>query len=690
MKIFSPRGSSLAALLFVTASAISHGASLASSLSIFDAFAVDVVVEEASSIVTTTSPQWWLNSGGYFRSSGGVAATNLGSLPAADRWRLAYAVANPLDTDGGYRPQNLFRLLTVGRFIELEQSVRFRIVATNLSSSPNRDGYSGILLFSRYVDADNLYYAGLRHDGTAVIKRKRYGSYTTLASGSVYPGSYDRLARPNLLPQNRWIGLRTVTKTESDGSVTVRLEAEDESLGAGWVPLLEAHDTASSRITAAGSAGIRSDFMDVELDDYLAAEPGTFPASWADEFDPAAALEEANAADASADPNWWVSSGGRLLRDGLGHTLQGVLPIGDRWRLAYAASNPIDTEVGTRPQNVFRMLSRRRWENVSTQVELDIRATNVTDSPNRAAYSGVSLFARFLDENNLYVATLRHDGGAVIKRKRSGAYATLAYRSLYPGVYDRFARPNLLPQGRPIGMRFAAETVDATVALRLEVNDPALGAGWTPVLQASDTSSAAILAAGTVGIRSDFMDADFDHFVVDSGDAGVDATPTATPTATKTPTPAPTVAPTTVPTAPPPTQTPTRTMTPVPTATSTPTRTTTPPPTSTPTRTVTPLPTATRTPTLAPTATPLLCNAALSPTSKTFSWLGGQSTITVDVAAGCAWSVTGKPLWVTIVSGASGVGKGTVTYKVGQSARISRSGTIGVANRSFKVLQSKR
>jgi hypothetical protein len=258
----------VALVWFARSSALAAG-------SFLDPFLSGASVEETGSPSTSGSADWWVNSGAYLLRNGSTGSTNLGSLPSTDRWRTAYASANPLDTENGYKPQNIFRLVTRATWSELDQSVRFRILATNLTETPNRDGYSGILFFQRYLDGDNLYYAGLRQDGLAVIKRKRSGAYTTLAQTRVYPGTYQRTSNPNLLPQGKWVGMRAVTTTEADGAVTIRLEVEDPTLGSGWTPVLEARDTASSRILAAGSAGIRTDYMDVEFDDYSASAPAS-------------------------------------------------------------------------------------------------------------------------------------------------------------------------------------------------------------------------------------------------------------------------------------------------------------------------------------------------------------------------------------------------------------------------------
>ncbi|MGH7822692.1 MAG: hypothetical protein ACREQ9_23285, partial [Candidatus Binatia bacterium] len=465
-----------------------------------EGFDVAGTLEESGSASTSSSASWWLNSGGYFHQQNGVGTTVQGTLPSDDRWRLAYASANPRDTENGYRPQNLFRLITRGRWQDFDQQVYFRIQRTNLTDTPERDGWSGILLFVHYKDGDDLYYAGLRMDGAAVIKKKRAGSYTTLAQRKIYPGTYNRWSNPNLLPQGNWVGLRTVTTTGANGSVKIRLDVDDPTLGPGWTSVLEIEDTGSAAsgaaITGDGFAGIRTDYMDVHFDGYSAGAGGTDSSgvsvspAFFDAFDVTATIEEVPSATQSSSASWWVSSGGRFLSQlGLGMTLQGQLPSTDPWRTAYASSNPLDTANGYLPQNVFRVVTRDQWEDLAQEVFFRIERTNLTDSPNRDAWNGVQLFHRYLDDDNLYVLGVRADGGVAIKKKRGGVYTTLGYRKLYPGTYDRWAKPNLLPQATWIGLRGVSTTTSrGSVILHVDVSDPSRGAGWTPVLEAEDTA----------------------------------------------------------------------------------------------------------------------------------------------------------------------------------------------------------
>lgn len=236
-------------------------------------FKVDGVLQERGSMGESSSPYFWLNSGGKLILKNGVGGTVQGRLPATDYWRVLYGKTNSLDTDNGYLPQNLFRLVTKSKWGNFEQSVRFKIENTNLTATPNRAGYSGILMMSRYQDGYNLYYAGIRQDGTAVIKKKYRGVYYTLASGPAFKSStpYNKTTNPNLIPEQKWMALKTITSTASDGSVVVKLMIDRNDTG-NWELLLTTTDkpgvNGSGVVTGPAYAGIRTDYMDVTFDDY--------------------------------------------------------------------------------------------------------------------------------------------------------------------------------------------------------------------------------------------------------------------------------------------------------------------------------------------------------------------------------------------------------------------------------------
>jgi len=237
----------------------------------YDPFGTNGTLYETAAIDDSRSPYWWLNSGAKMIINDGVATTVEGALDSGDPWFRSYAKDNPTDTDGGRHPQNIFRLVTKDSWLDYIQEAYFKIDALNLSSSPNRNESNGLLLFNRYQDGDNLYYAGIRVDGAAVIKKKIHGIYYQMAYHSVFPGKYDRAKAPNLLPTNTWIGLRTIVYNDTSGGATVKLYIDIGKTG-NWTLAASASDDGSgiggAPIMASGHAGIRTDFMDVEFDDF--------------------------------------------------------------------------------------------------------------------------------------------------------------------------------------------------------------------------------------------------------------------------------------------------------------------------------------------------------------------------------------------------------------------------------------
>jgi hypothetical protein len=221
------------------------------------------------------SSNWWLSSGGLFYSKSGIGQTIHGALAQGSKWQAAYQKSNPIDTDNGTHPQNIFRLVARAKYAQVTQVAYFRIDADNLSQSPNRNQSNGLFFFNRYQDADNLYYTGIRVDGFAVIKKKYHGTYYTMAEKQILPGTYNHDSQPDLLPHNTWIGMRSQVTTSSNGTVVINLWSDLGQSG-NWQLVDTATDNGSSYggpvISQAGYGGIRTDFMDVSFKQYSLAQ----------------------------------------------------------------------------------------------------------------------------------------------------------------------------------------------------------------------------------------------------------------------------------------------------------------------------------------------------------------------------------------------------------------------------------
>jgi len=231
------------------------------------------IIEEVDKMKNSENSDWWLNSGGILRIKEKEFSTNIGKIEKASYWRKLYAKNNPTDTDDGYYPQNLFRLVTKGKWKNFSQSVYFKIENINLSESKNRNESNGVFLFNRYQDGDNLYYTGVRVDGDVVIKKKIDGKYYTMAEKKLFEGDakYNREENPSLIPEKQWIGIKSELSTDSFGRVDIKLFVDKDGDG-NWELALEKIDAGDKYggkpIKNSGYAGIRTDFMDVAFRDY--------------------------------------------------------------------------------------------------------------------------------------------------------------------------------------------------------------------------------------------------------------------------------------------------------------------------------------------------------------------------------------------------------------------------------------
>ncbi len=243
-------------------------------------FNTDGNLQEASSLLTSSSKYWWVNSGGYMKIENGKGSTIKDSLKSIDPWRVVYSLSNPKDTDSGYHPQNIFRLISEKKWLNARHEVYFVARKDNLSTSSNRNQSNGLLLFNRYKDSDNLYYTGVRVDGSAIIKKKKNGIYYTLAEiQGIYPGNYDKNSSPNLIPKNKWVGLRSETMNIAGGAVEIRLYVDKEWKGE-WELVAKTIDDGKkyggSAFTSEGYTGIRTDFMDVEFENFRSKDIDSF------------------------------------------------------------------------------------------------------------------------------------------------------------------------------------------------------------------------------------------------------------------------------------------------------------------------------------------------------------------------------------------------------------------------------
>jgi hypothetical protein len=81
------------------------------------------------------------------------------------------------------------------------------------------------------------------------------------------------------------------------------------------------------------------------------------------------------------------------------------------------------------------------------------------------------------------------------------------------------------------------------------------------------------------------------------------------------------------------------------------------------------------------------CTVALAPSSHQASAAGGAATVAVTADSSCAWTTTSDVSWLTVTSGGSGTGNGTVSYSVASNSGPVRTGSLTIGGRSFIVTQ---
>ena len=82
------------------------------------------------------------------------------------------------------------------------------------------------------------------------------------------------------------------------------------------------------------------------------------------------------------------------------------------------------------------------------------------------------------------------------------------------------------------------------------------------------------------------------------------------------------------------------------------------------------------------------CKYAVTPNNiKVGSSSGATGTLSVTAGSSCSWTAASSEPWITITSGASGKGTGTVGYSVAANTDVAREGTITAAEQTVPVTQ---
>ncbi|HEX3251486.1 MAG TPA: PQQ-binding-like beta-propeller repeat protein [Pyrinomonadaceae bacterium] len=81
------------------------------------------------------------------------------------------------------------------------------------------------------------------------------------------------------------------------------------------------------------------------------------------------------------------------------------------------------------------------------------------------------------------------------------------------------------------------------------------------------------------------------------------------------------------------------------------------------------------------------CVTSLAPTSQTFTGAGGNGSFNVTAPGGCNWTAVSGDSFITITSGSSGTGNGTVSFSVGSNNGPPRGASIIVGAQIFTITQ---
>jgi hypothetical protein len=193
---------------------------------------------------SVTSPDWETNSGSLFVRAG-AAWTGVPDDRAPDA-----------ESASGTNSA-VFRLTsTRGDFADVAVAFDLRVDARSTTPSTPPVDWDGVHVFLRYQDEESLYYASIdRRDGATAIKKKVPG-------GPSNGGTYHDLATGrHSAPIGQWQRVRATVGNQPDGSVVIRLFADDV-LVASAVD----HGAGGPPIRRHGKIGLRGDNTEFDVD----------------------------------------------------------------------------------------------------------------------------------------------------------------------------------------------------------------------------------------------------------------------------------------------------------------------------------------------------------------------------------------------------------------------------------------
>lgn len=78
----------------------------------------------------------------------------------------------------------------------------------------------------------------------------------------------------------------------------------------------------------------------------------------------------------------------------------------------------------------------------------------------------------------------------------------------------------------------------------------------------------------------------------------------------------------------------------------------------------------------------------MAPSNQNVGAAATTGSVTVTAGTGCAWTASSNEAWITITSGATGTGNGSVGFSVAANTGSARTGTATIATQTFTVSQA--
>ena len=83
------------------------------------------------------------------------------------------------------------------------------------------------------------------------------------------------------------------------------------------------------------------------------------------------------------------------------------------------------------------------------------------------------------------------------------------------------------------------------------------------------------------------------------------------------------------------------------------------------------------------------CSYSISPASSSVGSSAASGTVSVTAVSGCSWTAASNASWITVTSGSSGSGNGTVGYTVtANGSSSSRTASLTIAGKTLTVTQA--